>query len=475
MTNAALIGRKQEQASLREALRSGEAEMIAIIGRRRVGKTFLVTQTYAEHIIFESTGIQNATLKQQLTNFRDELTEVTGSELPLDVPADWLSAFRMLRQYVQKRLGTEKVVLFFDELPWLANSKSGFLEALGYFWNSWASRQNLVVVLCGSAASWMIQKVVNDTGGLHNRITKRIHLEPFTLGETEQYLKSRGLNWDRYQILQFYMVTGGIPHYLKEAKSGKSATQTIDQTCFAPNGLLKDEFLKLYPALFKNSDFHITVIRALFQKKAGLTGQQLLGILQLSSGGVITTALDELEQSGFVSAYYPYGKKNREKIWRLTDEYSIFYLQFIEDKIVQREHTWLNLMDSAAYKTWSGFAFENICLRHIAQIKKALGISGIYTEASAFYKKGISTEEDGAQIDLVLDRKDHVINLFEIKFYNNVFHFGAESLADLRQKQQVFVETTRTRKSILWVLLTTFGLKNQGALDTVLTMDDLFG
>lgn len=468
-----LIGRKPERLLLQEALHSAEAEMVAVIGRRRVGKTFLVTEAYADRIVFELTGVQRAPLAQQLANFRDQLAFFSG-ETPLgEAPADWLSAFSLLRRYVQNRLGPEKVALFFDELPWLANSKSGFLEALGYFWNSWASRQRLVVVICGSAASWMIQKVVHDTGGLHNRITKRIHLQPFTLGETEQFLQARGLSWDRYSILQFYMVTGGIPHYLKEAKAGKSPAQNIDQICFSDSGLLRDEFSKLYPALFKNAELHTAVIRTLFQKKSGMTRQEILEKLQHTSGGAITAVLDELEQSGFISMYFPYGKKVRDKVWRLTDEYSIFYLQFMEDTIIQREHNWLNLMDSHAYKTWCGFAYENICLRHLRQIKKALGISGVYTEASAFYKKGVAAHP-GAQIDLVLERKDRVINLFEIKYYGEPFYFGADDMAALRAKQSVFITATQTRKYLSWVLITTFGLKNPGMLDNVLTLDDLF-
>jgi uncharacterized protein len=474
MENIELIGRKKELQVLNEALHSKEAEMIAVIGRRRVGKTFLINKAYARNIIFELTGIQNGSLKQQLTNFSDQLAHAQGNDTTqLDVPSDWLSAFRSLRVFVQQRLNNEKVVLFFDELPWLANAKSGFVEALGYFWNSWASRQNVVVVLCGSAASWMIQKVVNDTGGLHNRITKRIHLEPFSLGDTERFLKNRGLDWERYQILQFYMVTGGVPHYLKEAKSGQSAAQTIDRVCFSESGLLRDEFSKLYPALFKNSSMHIAVIRALFQKKMGLTRQQIIEATPLVSGGSITTVLEELEQSGFINAYFPYGKKVRDKVWRLTDEYSSFYLQFIESNTLQKEFNWLNMLDSQAYKSWCGFAFENICLRHLPQIKKAMGISGVYTEASSFYKKGTSDEE-GAQIDLILERKDRVINLFEMKFYNDAFHFGADDMMALRRRQWVFMDATKTKKYISWVLMTTFGIKNRGILDNVLTLDDLF-
>ena len=257
-----LIGRKAERTILEEALLSNEAEMVSVIGRRRVGKTFLVTSTYREQTLFEITGIQNATRPLQLRNFRDVLTEYSQSNLPIEIPTDWLAAFQLLKQYLKPLLNSQKKVLFFDELPWLDTHKSGFLQAFGYFWNSWASRQNLVIVICSSAASWMIQKVVRDKGGLHNRITKRIHLKPFTLAETETYLKSRHIHFDRYQLLHLYMAMGGIPHYLKEIKGGKSAAQNIDTICFSETGLLKDEFSNLFAALFKNSDKHIEVIRS---------------------------------------------------------------------------------------------------------------------------------------------------------------------------------------------------------------------
>lgn len=473
MTTIPFIGRKKEKALLEDALISPEAEMIAVIGRRRVGKTFLVTQTYQDRIVFELTGVQRAPLKSQLRNFKDQLSLVSGAGSEIETPTDWLDAFSMLRGWLQKLPQDKKNVLFFDELPWLSNPKSGFLEALGYFWNSWASRQNLVIVLCGSAASWMIKKVIFDTGGLHNRITQRIQLQPFTLKESEDFLHSRGILWDRYSVLQFYMVSGGIPHYLKEVKPGDSVAQTIDRVCFSSNGLLRDEFDKLYISLFKNASMHIDVIRALFQKKSGLTRYELLAHLNLTSGGQINSTLDELVQSGFIEQFYPYGKKIREKVWRLTDEYSIFYLQFIENQILQKELNWLNRIESSAYRTWSGYAFENVAIRHLDQIKAALGIQGVYTEASVFYKKG-TAETRGAQIDLVLDRKDRVVNLFEIKYALSDYAFTAADLESLRSKQQTFLASTQSRKYISWVCITTFGIKNTGQIERVLTLNDLF-
>lgn len=472
-----IIGRKKELAVLQEALDSKEAEMVAVLGRRRVGKTFLVTTAYSGSILFELSGIQNTSTKKQLKNFRDVLSTFAGGKLPLEVPEDWLSAFQMLRLYLSTLNTSEKKVLFFDELPWLAGHKSGFLEALGYFWNSYASRQNLVVVICGSAASWMIRKVVFDKGGLHNRITKTIHLQPFSLKETEDYLLSRGVSFDRFQLAHIYMALGGIPHYLKGLKPGLSAVQNIDRICFSESGFLREEFFKLYPALFKNAERHMAIIRALAGKWKGMDRMELLEKTKSISGGGITSLIEELEQSGFITAYFPFGKKRREKIYRLTDAYSLFYLQFIENNTLYGEGVWVQLSQTQTYKSWSGYAFENICIRHIQQIKKAMGISGIFSQASVFYKR--KTEDiGGAQIDLVLDRNDHVVNLFEIKFHDETI-IPDKSFADaLREKRSVFKASTGVRKQVSWALISAFGLKHNqhslGLVDISLILDDLF-
>lgn len=470
------IGRKEEQAILKEALNSKEAEMIAVIGRRRVGKTFLIKTIYQKEIVFDITGIQNGELQNQLEAFRDRLIEYSKSQLSIPKPKDWFEAFKLLKEYLQTLSKDKKHVIFFDELPWLATHKSKFLQAFGYFWNSWAWQQNLVVVICGSAASWMIQKIVNNTGGLYNRITRRIYLQPFTLSETEEFLKDKHLKFTRYQIIQLYMTLGGVPHYLKEVKRGKSAIQNINDICFSRNGLLRDEFLRLYPSLFPNADKHFKVIRALAEKRDGLTRQEIIKHTQLKDGGGLTTVLDELSHSGFITPYRAFQKK-KGNIYRLTDEYSLFYLKFIENKELEGEDIWQHLSQTQTYKTWAGYAFENICLKHIPQIKKALGISGIYSLSSSFYRKGTATQK-GVQIDLLIDRKDHVINLFEIKFYNKEFTINKDYAEILRQKMWRFEEITKTKKQLTWVFISTYGLKqNEHSLEMInksLTIDDLF-
>lgn len=473
-----LIGREKERAILLKTLQSDEAEMVAVIGRRRVGKTFLIRTVYEQFIRFELTGQQNASTKRQLNNFAFQMKEFFGDKAPQKTPDDWQEAFQQLIICLKTIETSEKVVLFFDEIPWLSSRKSSFLAGLDFFWNSWAvKRSNIIVVICGSAASWMIRKVVYHKGGLHNRITRQVYLDPFNLYETELYLKSRNITLDRYQILQIYMALGGVPHYLKEVEEGKSAIQNVEQLCFSRTGLLADEFQKLYPALFDKADNHIAIITALAQKWKGLTRREIIQETKMSDGGSLSRFLEELTTSGFISEYLAFGKRKKDVYYRLTDEYSLFYLRFIQNYKKQVADSWQNFSQTPQYAAWAGYAFENICLKHTAEIKKALGISGIYTETSGFYQRG-TADESGIQIDLMLDRRDNVIDLFELKFYNETIRLDKNDALALREKMATFKRLTATRKQIFLNFLTTFGLvpneNSIGLVSKTLDMDVLF-
>jgi uncharacterized protein len=471
------IGRKKEQEVLQKALNSGEAELISVIGRRRTGKTFLIKTFYKDHIAFDVTGIKDQSEEVQLKNFTRSLNKIGKNLTKIKTPKTWLEAFFALSDRLEELAITEKYVVFLDELPWLAAPQTRFIGGLSWFWNSWAVNQNIVVVVCGSSASWMIQKIVKDTGGLHNRITRRIYLKPFTLGETEQYFISRNINLKRYHILQLYMAMGGIPHYLKEVEAGKSATQNIDDICFSDTGILYDEFSNLFTSLFDDSYNHIAIIRALAKTKQGLDRNSLIETAKVPNGGTLTNVLEELQQSGFIEVYAPFGKKTKDKLYRLTDEYTLFYLQFIENQDGKEAGTWELLSQTQDYKIWSGYAFEGICIKHLPQIKKALSIGGVYSLASSFLKKGTKTEK-GTQIDLVLDRNDHTINLFEMKFYNKAFTVSNEYAQNLQNKKNVFEETTKTKKQLFLTLISTFGIIHNehslGLIDQVITIDELF-
>jgi Predicted ATPase (AAA+ superfamily) len=471
-----IIGRKAEQELLAKILKSEEPELVAVYGRRRVGKTFLIHNAYEKQMAFEFSGIHNTTLNQQLENFITALSETASMKLAK--PASWIEAFDMLVTFLTPLIKKQKHVVFFDEFPWVHTPRSGFIQAFENFWNTWASKQkNLIVVICGSAAAWMIQRVINNKGGLYNRVTQKIRLLPFTVGETEIFLQSRKINIDRFQILQIYMVMGGIPHYLKQVEKGESAAQAIDRMCFTKDGVLYDEFKNLFHSLFDKPEDHIAVIKALSKKGIGLSRNEIIEECGLTSGGGASVLLEELTESGFITPYIPFGKTAKEVVYWLTDEYSHFYLKFIDNKKIQGTGTWDRLINGSSWKSWSGTAFEAICMKHEPAIKKALKIEGVYTESSTWRykpKKG----EQGAQIDLLIDRQDHCINICEMKFSVNEFIISKGYAEELKNKIKVFASVTKTKKTLFLTMITTYGVTDNiyktGLIQQDLTMDILF-
>ncbi len=473
-----IIGREDEKKTLKEMLLSKEAELIAILGRRRVGKTFLIRNYYQKYLVFECTGIHDAGLPEQLFNFSRSLQQAMQSAIPPATPNNWVQAFAFLSDFLATKLKDQAAVVLFDEFPWIHTAKSGFLTAFGHWWNTWASRQpQLKVVICGSAASWMIENILHNKGGLHNRISRNIQLLPFSLKESEDYLVSRGLKLDHYQILQLYMAMGGIPQYLKQVDKGQSARQVIDKLFFEKNGMLKTEFNVLYRSLFDNASHHEKIVRALAKKASGLSRAEVIKACGLTTGGTTTRLFEELEQSGFITQYIPFEKTSRDGIYKLSDEYSLFYLKFIDRARATGAGTWDRIAEGQSYNSWSGYAFEAICQKHIQQIKKALGIAAVYTEASAWRytpKKG----ETGAQIDLLLDRADHCINLCEMKFAIGEFTIDKKYANELDSKVKVLQAQTKTRKTIFQTIITTYGTKQNmyytGRIVSEVKMEDLF-
>ncbi|WP_018627514.1 AAA family ATPase [Niabella aurantiaca] len=473
-----IIGRSEEIRILSDIKKTPEAELVAVYGRRRVGKTYLIRSFFENEIIFEISGLHNASLREQLENFRDCLLKAVPKR-KLPVPETWLQAFQQLIRILQLRPAKKKKVVFFDEFPWLDSPRSGFMRAFENFWNSWASRQkNIIVVICGSAASWMIRRIVNNRGGLHNRLTRQIRLLPFSLEETEHFFRAKHMHLDRYQVLQLYMAMGGVPQYLKQVKRGESAVQAIDRVCFAKDSYLANEFSNLYRSLFNSAQHHIAIVKALAGKPSGLTRNEIIQALRLSSGGGITQTLDELTESGFIRPYIPFGKTIKNSIYKLADEYSLFYMKFIAANKSSGKGTWIKLFNTPSWKSWSGYAFEAICQKHLEQLKSALGISGIHTRESIWRTTAPTSGRQGAQIDLVIDRNDRCINIFEMKFSTNPFILSRSYLSALMNKQELFIETTGTRKTVFLGFMTTYGVKNaenhSGVIQHQFTMDILF-
>jgi hypothetical protein len=473
----AIIGREKELHILKKILKSEKAEFLAIYGRRRIGKTFLIHEFFKDKgIYFEVTGSNKASKKEQLKNFTRELRTLFPGTYKFD---DWTDAFDALLKGIESKDPLKKFIFFIDELPWLASSKSGFLSALDYFWNRHLSRlPNILLIVCGSAAHWMIKKVIHDKGGLHNRLSACIQLEPFTLPETESYLAAQSLEFKRKQLTELYMAFGGVAKYLTSLPRGKSIAQIINEYCFSSSGYLFSEFTKLYESLFDFSEKHISIIRVLAKKQRGLIHADLLKAAKLNPGGNSTTILEELEESGFIMSMQFFGKQKKEKLFRLIDEYSLFYLSWIDPikgnvlRNFDLEY-WNKKYKTPAWYAWAGHAFENICLKHSMNIKKALGISGITTMESHWQHTS-----PGAEVDLVIDRADNCINLCEIKFSEEEFEITKDYAQILERKKSIFQSVTNTKKTIFITMITPFGTKeNSHAIELVdqnLTLDSLF-
>lgn len=473
-----VTGRKQETKLMRSYLSDKKAHLLAMIGRRRVGKTFLIRQVYNEHKVFEMTGLKDADLSTQLMNFTLQMNQYFPTDKPPQKPENWLLAFNELTAALQAQKTVTKPVVFFDELPWIAGKRSGFMEALAHWWNNWASGQNLIVVICGSAASWMLEHVVNAKGGLHNRITRAITLSPFTLAETKDFLKTRQIEMSNYQIALIYLTMGGIPHYLEHVTKGKSAAQIIQDACFTKDGVLRNEFENLYPALFDNAGNHIKIIKALASRPNGLDRQQILKLTKLTDGGGFTKTLIELEASGFIGTFEPLQKKKKDTLFRVTDEYSLFYLKFIEGKTLSGGDEWSRISQSQEYKIWCGYAFENLCIKHVDRIKHALGISGVQTSVNSFLHRKDEVYGKGFQIDMLIDRKDDVINICEMKFHADEFNITSEYAANLRTKKVGLKTVTGTKKMVQITFISSYGiLSNPNKTDLVdndFTLEILF-
>ena len=465
-----IIGRESEITQLNKLFHSKDAEFLAIYGRRRVGKTFLIRQFFLhkECVFFNITGQKNATAKEQLTEFTKRVEEkfyVKGVKLM--VPKNWREAFALLTDTLKERTKDQKMILFFDELPWLATKKSKLIQALDYYWNQyWSEMTNVKLIVCGSAASWMIDKIINDKGGLHNRVTQTMLLDPFTLLETKKYLHDNGVRYLNKQILEVYLATGGIPYYLKNLDKSLSVPQNIDHLCFNTKGLLYKEFKELFSSLFEQASIYEEIIRIIAQSRKGITREEIAKKARLSTtGGRLSKRLEALETAGFIISFVPFGYARKNHVYRVIDEYTLFYLKWIEPvKAKLRHHDWSQgywsqKVHSAEWKSWCGYAFEGLCYKHLPIIRKKLNISpsALADSWQSFSRKG--TGEAGAQIDLLFDRDDEVITVCEIKYRLPEYIFNKEEAKKLQRKVAIFKAVTKTKKQIQLALITVIPLK----------------
>ena len=447
-----IVGRVKEKEILSNALNSSRSELIAIYGRRRIGKTFLIREFYEKGMVFSMTGFSDGNRDVQIKNFQAKLNEVTD-EFKQEKALDWIDCFVLLKKYITGlRKSKHKKVIFIDEFPWIATNKSGFLAAFENFWNDFCvGRTDLVVIVCGSAASYMVKKLIKNHKGLSKRITQKINLRPFTLGEVKDFFEHKNNPLLDYELLKIYMSLGGVPEYLEQVQKGESAVSTIERLCFQPGAYLEDEFDDVFDSLFESSSFHKKIIDVLAGgTKKGLSRTTLLDKCGLDSSGRFSQSLVELEISGFVLKYDSYKGKSKETLYRIYDEYCLFYLQFMKPF---KGNNWLQLYQKSEYLIWCGYAFETICLKHSTEIKRALKIEGIAS-------KNYTWSNPKAQVDLVIERDDNWVNLCEMKFYNDEFVIDAGYLKRLETKKREFKAEKGGRKGVFLTMMTTHGVKS---------------
>ncbi len=465
MAEKIVVGRELEISRLNALLENDNAELVMVYGRRRVGKTYIIKNTYHTKMNFQFTGGKLTDTEAHLEQWALKLNEASAGKLHFEKPKDWLQAFRQLKTYLNSLKSKKKRIVFLDEVPWVDKHRSGFLPALEYHWNDWMTNQNLILVLCGSATSWMLKNVMNNTAGLHNRVTRHLKMVPFTLAETEQFLLWKRIKWTKNEIITIYLALGGIPYYLEQLSFQKSAIQNIDDLLFNPQGELKNEFQNLYRSLFDNYTAYEAVVKAIATKRKGLTRSEIIQVTKIENGGGLTKILTELEACSFIESYIPFGKKTQNSLYHLTDEYTAFYFHF--SPLKKGKGNFLTLSQSASYKSWAGYAFENLCMRHKDKLALALGISGMYYTTPSFYHKA-DINSEGFQIDLLIDRADNVINVCEVKYYNTVYELSKKEMDAIHYKIEKFRKISGTKKQLLYTLITNNGLKsNQYSIGTV--------
>lgn len=470
--NNTIIGRKHEQDILAKCLESNKAEFIAVYGRRRIGKTFLVKHFFSETFDFYVTGVYKITRSEQLKIWQEQLTKYSG--IRRTKPKDWFEAFEQLREYLETLIEKKRVIIFIDELPWLDTPKSGFIRALELFWNGWAAEhRGLKLIVCGSATTWMTNKLLGDKGGLHNRVTRPIRLAPFTLKETEEYLQSLNVEWERKDILDTYMILGGTPFYLSLLRPELTLWQNIDELFFSNDAVLKTEYNFLFNSLFNDAVMYRRIVELLALKLKGMTRSELLEHLKINDSGKITEVLDNLVKCDFLRRYQAFGKKERDMLYQLSDMYTLFYLRFVKNYHGMNEHAWSNL-EEGKRNVWAGYAFEQVCILHINQIRTALGISGIASDVCSWSYR---SKEQGAQIDLIIDRGDKAIDLCEMKYSDHEYELKKDYVEWLRQRRDLFRKVTGTEKTLRLTMIASSGIKQNmysSSIQGKLSLDDLF-
>lgn len=473
------IGRTHELKLLRElTFKGGSSSRLTVLyGRRRVGKTRLVEESFKDLPLLKFEGLEGQSTAAQQREFLRCLAEISGKqEYRLIRTTQWTDLLILLADFISDRYKGRPVVVFLDEFQWLAAGRTKLVSSLKYVWDNHLKKmKNLHLILCGSICSFLVNKIIHSRA-LYGRIDLELHLEPLTLPEiTALFHPRRSLR----EVVELYMAVGGVPQYLERIDPAQSVRLNLERLCFSRGGYLVDEFDRIFVSHFGTNQ-HFRKILSVLAKKAFASREQLQKACHLASGGRITEYLDDLELAGFIESYRPVDKPEATKIrrFRIADPYLLFYFQFIHPSIRKINRTgskafFKNYVPDNRYDVWRGYAFESICIKHSQLISEILGFGAVQFESGSWFSR--SSNAEVSQIDLVFLRADKVVTICEIKFRER--KIGKGVISEVERKCKAFPNPKGW--TIETVLITasppTKDLANERYFNRILLLEDLFG
>ena len=493
-----MIGRKKEIKLLNEICDLEESSLVAIYGRRRIGKTYLVNHMFKKYrqdcLFFEFTGAYDGDKRGQIDNFIDQVYEWFYVEPSFEIKS-WSDAFRFLKRTIDKEIkkrdSNEKVIVFLDEVPWIDRSnKGGFLSALGYFWNTWCEpRENVVLILCGSNSSWIRDKILkNARGSLYQRVTHQISMYPFDLKETKAYLlEQKGFMIDNKTVTDIYMIFGGVAKYLSFLNPNESSAENIDRVFFSIHGSMYREYDELFSSLFADkSDYYKSVIELLCTRRSGFSLSDISKAFNEKLGGKLRLAIAELEECGFIKGLSKYGNSVRGVNYMIVDPYILFHHKWIKgfsrnDIATLPNNYWLHKSSSQSYAVWSGYAFEIVVMVNIRLYLNAIGRLGFFSGVYHWQHMAKSEDEQGAQIDMVVNYGNNIFDILECKYYNSEYVISKEYAKNIKNKLSMFKKYglySKQKSELRLVFLTSYGVKMNAEAHSLnisrVCLDDLF-
>ena len=468
------VGRKKELSLLEESYLSSKSEIFTVYGRRRIGKSTLI-EIFARQKpnFFSFEGIEGQNSSFQIKHFTEMLKKQLQDPLLSSIQfQSWDAVFT----YVSERLMTktrpnEKIIFFLDEIQWMAAGRSSFISLLKYYWDNYWKKSNVLMILCGSIASFMVNKVVHSKA-LYGRIDHEILLKGLHPFEAKAFFADKHKSTE--EILKYYLILGTIPKYLEYINPSRSFQWNMNKLFFSSHGSMINEIKKIFYSQFKESTIYFDIVKLL--KSGPLALSEICTRLKIKSGGGLKRYLTNLENAEIIRSHVPFNRKanSRLKKYVLSDEYLNFYFKYLEPnlRIIEESESekLFETLTKNSFDVWLGFAFEKFCIKHNSWLADLMGFKDDVLIASPYFER----KDQRFQIDLVYLRADKVITICEIKHHTKPL--SSKQIGEMQRKLQCL--KIPNGYSIETALISLYGpdkaLNDSNYFDHYVSMDAIF-